>query len=436
MEPTGENVDLNPFDPSFWADPYRFYPALLAGPPRRLSLFFPTILVTRYCDVVSVLGDPVRFSSCVPQLPFISKLDPFGGAPTMLLSDPPVHTRLRRLATRYFRASTVDALGVRIRATTRMLLDGIAAKGEFDGVLDLAVPLPVAINAEILGVPIEDQPMLKAWSDEIFAAVRRTLAIAGAFVNGSTLPAFADVGAQPVASPLRMIDGSIPETNADAMAALRDYFLREIERRKARPGGDLVSAMVSAHGRGAISRDELIALMILLLFAGNETTTNLIANGLLVLSSHRHRLEHLKSAPELIPRAIEEILRYDSPTQMVMRYATGETHLAGTLIPSGAVLLVMLGAANRDPAQFPDPERFDVGRHPNQHVAFGNGIHSCIGSQLARLQGQVVIGAMLERFPALRLRNPEAPLEYSGSLLSRGLSTLPLVTGEGRAPVT
>jgi cytochrome P450 len=430
MKPTRESVDLNPFDPSFWADPYSFYPALLAGLPRRLSLFFPTVLVTRYCDVVSVLGDPARFSSCVPQLPFISKLDPFGGAPTMLLSDPPVHTRLRKLVTGYFRASTIDTLGARIRALTRTLLDRIAAKGEFDGVLDLAVPLPVAINAEVLGVPIEDQPMLKAWSDEIFAAVRRSLAIVGAFASGgASTPTSADVGAQPVASPLGAIDGSIPATNADAMAALRDYFLREIERRKARPGDDLVSAMVSAQDRGAISRDELIALVMLLLFAGNETTTNLIANGLLALCRHRNQVEHLTSAPELIPRAIEEILRYDSPTQMVMRYATDETHLGGTPIPSGAALLVMLGAANRDPAQFPEPERFDVGRHPNQHVAFGSGIHSCVGSHLARLQGQVAIGAMLERFPAFRLREPDAPLQYSGSLLSRGLSTLLLVTG-------
>jgi cytochrome P450 len=430
MVPTGESVDINPFDPSFWADPYSFYPALLAGPPRRLSLFFPTLLVTRYCDVVAVLGDPARFSSCVPRLPFISKLDPFGGAPTMLLSDPPVHTRLRKLATRYFRAATIDALGVRIRAITDILLDRIAAKGEFDGVLDLAVPLPVAINAEILGVPIEDQPMLKAWSDEIFASVRKSLAIAGAFVNGGApTPAFTDVGASPVAPSLSVIDASIPETNADAMAALRDYFIRQIERRQARPGNDLVSAMVSAHDRGAISRDELLALIMLLLFAGNETTTNLIANGLLALSSHCQQIEYLKSAPELIPCAIEEMLRYDSPTQMVMRYATDETHLAGTLIPSGAALLVMLGAANRDPAQFPEPERFDVARHPNQHVAFGSGIHSCIGSQLARLQGQIVIAALLERFPAFRLRDPEAPRHYSGSLLSRGLSRLPMVTG-------
>jgi cytochrome P450 len=430
MEPPCDSVGLNPFDPSFWADPYRFYPALLAGPPRRLSLFFPTIVVARYGDVLSVLGDPRRFSSCVPQLPFISKLDPFGGAPTMLLSDPPVHTRLRKLATRYFRATTVDALAVHIRATTARLLDHLAAQGEFDGVLDLAVPLPVAINAKILGVPLEDQPMLKAWSDDIFAAVRSSLAIAGAFVGGGALtPACSAMEAQPVAAALGMIDSAIPATNADAMAALREYFLRQIERRKARPGDDLVSAMLSAHARGAMSSDELIALVMLLLFAGNETTTNLIANGLLVLSRHRDQREQLRSAPDRIPRAIDEILRYDSPTQMVLRYATEETSLAGTQIPSGAAVLVILGAANRDPEQFPEPERFDVSRNPNHHVAFGSGIHACIGSQLARLQGQAAIGAMLQRFPALRLRDPEAPLQYSGSLLSRGLSTLPLVSG-------
>ena len=430
MEGTGESISFKPFDPSFWTDPYRVYPSLLAGPPRREPLFFPTILVARYRDVVAVLRDPARFSSCVPQLPFISKLDPFGGAPSMLLSDPPVHTRLRRLVAPYFREPTIAELSVRIRSMTRSLLDRIAAKGEFDAVVDLATPLPVAINAEILGVPLEDQPMLKVWSDEIFASVRRSLAIAGAFAEGGmVIPDPTDSPVDPALSPLRAVDGSIPETNADAMTALREYFMRAIERRRARPGNDLVSVLVSVHDRGVISRDELLASIVLLLFAGSETTTNLIANGLLALGCHRQQLDRLKSASGLIASAVEEVLRYDSPVQMVMRYATGETCLAGTPIPSGAAVLVMLGAANRDPAQFSEPERFDVGRRPNQHVAFGEGIHSCIGSQLARLQGQVVIGAMLERFPGFGLRDPDAPLQYGGSLLSRGLVSLPMSIG-------
>ena len=418
-------MSVNPFDPSFCKNPYPFYPALLAEPPQRLPLFLPTILVARYRDVVGVLADHERFSSSMPPLPFLAKLSPFGGAPTLLLSNPPVHTRLRKVATKCFRPSMIEKLGPRIRAVTDALLDGIAAKGEFDGVHDLAIPLPVAISAHLLGVPVEDQPMLKTWSDELFAAARKGLAIAGALMTGGDVGSAADGGADATLSLL--LDGSIPVNIADAIAGLREYFMRAVKRRQASPTDDLVSALVAALHEGVLDIDELLAFVVLMMFAGSETTTNLIANALLVLGTHRQQCEELQSARELIPSALEEILRYDSPVQMIMRYATEDTCLAGTSIPSGAPIVVMLGAANRDPMQFSRPERFDIRRSPNEHVAFGEGIHSCVGNQLGRLQGRIVIAALLERFPALRLRDPDAPLDYEGSLVSRGLSALPMI---------
>ena len=231
----------------------------------------------------------------------------------------------------------------------------------------------------------------------------------------------------PAASTVGRVMESIPASNTHANEALREYFRREIAHRETDPGPDLVSALIPALHAGELSRDELLAILLLVLFAGADTTTNLITNGLLAMVQHPGERERLQADPALIVSAVDEVLRYDSPVQMVMRYATTDSCIGGTDIPGGAVVAVLLGAANRDPAQFSEPDRFDVGRRPNAHVAYGAGIHACVAGQLARVQGQVAIGRMLERFPALRLHDPTAPLQYSGSLLSRGLATLPML---------
>lgn len=420
-----EQLDLNPFEPAFWANPYRFYPWFLEGPPLRLPSFFPAIVVARYDDVVRVLRAPEDFSSRFPDFSFVRKFNPFDTAPTMLLSDPPLHTRLRRLAARYFSSRRIEELAALIRALIDRLLERIAARGEFDAVAEFAEPLPTAINAEILGVRSEDHSMIEAWSDEIFASARQSLMLTAATRNDGS--ARGD-SAAPDGSTTSAIDSSIPDSTSRAVASLHDYFRREIKRRRERPGQDFVSAMVQAQEEGSLSTGELLGLIELVLFAGSETTSSLIANGLLTLSTHRNELELLKSNPDLMGNAVEEILRYDSPVQMVMRYASADTNIDGTAVPSGAAVLVMLGAANRDPAQFHQPERFDVRRRPNEHVAFGDGIHTCLGAKLARLQGKIAIAALIERFPEFRLREPDAPLRYKGSLLSRALSSLPIVT--------
>jgi cytochrome P450 len=423
---------LNPFDPSFWADPYCHYPALLAEPPRLLPISFPAVLVARYCDVVNVMQDYERFSSSLPQLSLVAKLDPFAGTQTMLFSDPPVHTRLRRLVAPYFRPARINLLAVRIQALTDRLLDEIEYKGEFDAVSDLAYPLPLAIMAQLLGISIEHQPTLKAWSDQIFSSVRESLTLVGAALADhlDKSRSIAAIGKNDY-SAIGAVESSLPNSNAEATEALRSYFAEEILRHRSAPGDDLISVLISARNEAdALSSDELLALSLLLLFAGNETTTNLIANGLLALSNHPDQLGRLRSSGEaMMPNAVEEVLRYDSPVQMVRRLCTRDTKVGGTLVPAGAFVLVVLGAANRDPAQFHAPDTFDIARHPNDHVAFGDGIHACIGAHLARLQGRIALGSVIERFPNVRLREPDEPLRYQGSLLSRGLSSLPMLVG-------
>ena len=211
---------------------------------------------------------------------------------------------------------------------------------------------------------------------------------------------------------------------------LRAYFAAEIEKRRAAPSDDLVAALVAARDEaGALSEAELLAFVVLLLLAGNETTTNLIGNGMLALLRHPDQFERLRHDPELIPAAIEEMLRFDPPVQMTVRMAEQDTAIGGTDVARNSMVFVLLAAANRDPRQFPNPERFDVGRTPNDHVAFGEGIHFCLGAPLARLEGVIAIGSVIERFPKLRLSDPEAKLAYRGSLALRGLESLPLAIG-------
>lgn len=422
MEPASRQLDFNPFDPSFRDDPYRYYPAVLAQSPGWLPLPYPTLMVGRYRDVAAVLNDPARFSSRIPAEPFVAKLDPFAGAPTLLFSDPPVHTRLRGLLAGCLRLWRSEQLAAKVGAAVARLLDRIAEKGEFDALADLAYPLIRSTGSGIMGFSPEDFELLRGWSDRIFESAHSCLAIAGALAKADRASAAGGAGA----APFDLIDASIPASTADAIAALRDYFAGEIERRRADPRDDLISALVAAHDRaGNLGADELLALVVLLLFV-NETATGLIANGLLALAAHPDQLARLRSHPELTASAIEEVLRYDSPVQMMARFSVGEANVGGTAVPPSAALLLLPGAANRDPAQFHSPDTFDIARDPNPHLAFGDGIHSCIGAPLARLQGRIAIGAMVQRFPRLRLRDPDAPLEFTTSFLSRALKSLPM----------
>jgi cytochrome P450 len=396
MNQAAENIYFNPWDPAFRANPYPHYKPLLAGPPRILDLFGPIGMVTRYADVTAVLRDHAHFSSeRTPDPDEIADQGPFAGARTMLFSDPPMHTRLRRLVSRDFTPRRIREMEPRIREIARTLVEAAARKGELEVMTGIANPLPVMVIAEMLGVPPDHYEQFKHWSDTVVS-------------GDNTLPG----------TPL-------PEEFHVANRSLRNYFAEEIERRRRTPGPDLISALVAAHDDAeAMNADELLAFVLLLLLAGNETTTNLIGNGMLALGRNPEQMELLRKTPELMPRAIEEILRYDGPVQSTIRSTTEEINLGGTILPANLGCFIILAAANRDPAQFENPDRFDITREPRDHVALGQGIHFCIGAPLARMEGAIAIGAMLERFPNLRIKDPSAEVAYKGSYFLRGINSL------------
>jgi cytochrome P450 len=396
MNQAAENIYFNPWDPAFRANPYPHYKPLLAGPPRVLDLFGPVGMITRYADVTAVLRDHARFSSERPPNPDdIADQGPFAGARTMLFSDPPMHTRLRRLVSRDFTPRRIREMEPRIRAIAGELVEAAARKGELEVMTGVANPLPVMVIAEMLGIPPEHYEKFKHWSDVVVS-------------GDNTLPG----------TPL-------PDEFHAATRALRNYFAEEIEERRKNPSTDLVSALVAAHDDAeAMNADELLAFVLLLLLAGNETTTNLIGNGMLALGRNPGQMELLRKSPELMPRAVEEILRYDGPVQSTIRFTKEDTKLGGVVLPANLGCFTILAAANRDPAQFEDPDRFDIMREPRDHVALGEGIHFCIGAPLARMEGAIAIGAMLEKFPRLRIKEPGAEVTYKGSYFLRGLNSL------------
>jgi cytochrome P450 len=393
-------VSFNIWDPEFRSNPYPHYGALLSGPPNVITVGPMTFaLVARYADVTVGLRDHEHMSSVGPPPPPQAYQGRFSGARNMLGSDPPRHSFLRKMVSRDFTPRRIREMEPRIREIARNLIDIAARNGDFDVMSGVANALPVMVIAEMLGVPPDHYEQFKHWSDTVVS-------------GDNTLPG----------TPL-------PEEFHAATKALRDYFAEEIERRRKQPGTDLVSALVAAHDDAeakteTLSADELLAFVLLLLLAGNETTTNLIGNGMLALGRNPAQMDLLRQHPEMMPRAIEEILRYDGPVQSTIRFTTENVNVWGTALPANLGCFIIVAAANRDPAQFADPDRFDISREPRDHVALGEGIHFCIGAPLARMEGAIAIGAMLERFPRLRLKNPNAEVVYKGSYFLRGLNSL------------
>jgi len=391
-------VSFNIWDPEFRANPYPHYGALYAGPPLVMTVGPMTFaLVARYADVSAGLRDHEHMSSVRPPPPPQAYQGRFSGARNMLGSDPPHHSRLRKMVSRDFTPRRIREMEPRIREIAKDLLDKVEAKGDFELMADLANVLPVTVIAEMLGVPAELHATFKRWSDRLVG-------------GDNNVP-----GAPPPPEAIRVVD------------ELGDYFTAEIEKRRANPGPDLVSALVAAHDEGeAMSAADLLSFVTLLLIAGNETTTNLIGNGTLALGRNPEQFDALKRNPAMLPRAIEEMLRYDGPVQATVRFTNQPVQLGGTELPAKAFALMIVAAANRDPAQFKDPEKFDIAREPNDHVAFGEGIHFCIGAALARMEAMVAFEAMFARFPQLRLKDPAFKPTYKGSYFLRGLESVPL----------
>lgn len=385
---------FNPWDEKFRANPYPHYKAFIGKPPQRMEMFFPIALVGSYADAITILRDHEHFSSDVRPA---DRKEVFGEADRLLFADPPTHTRLRKLISRAFTPKRINDLAPKIREFTTHLLDHAANKGELELMRDLAVPLPVMVIAEMLGVPAADYERFKDWSDRIVE-------------SDNTIPGM-----------------PLPPSVANAFQALKEFFVEEIAQRRRSPGPDLVSALVAARDEAdALTEDELIAFVILLLLAGNETTTNLIGNGTLALMRNPEQMAMLRQDRALLPGAIEEMLRYDPPAQSTIRTPKVDTVVNGVELKTQSAIFVVVAAANRDPAQFADPDRFDITREPNEHLSFGHGIHFCIGAALARLEAVTAFGALIDRFPKMRLEHPDAPVVYKGSYFLRGLSALPL----------
>ncbi len=399
-----EPLEFNPMLPEYRADPYPFYHRFRQVDPVHWSDFLGFWVLTRYADIVAVLRDP-RFSAN-PGLweGYQDFLQSIGGRGPlsameekwMLFMDPPDHTRLRTLVGKAFTPRVVEGLRPHIREVVADLLKAAEAKGAMDLIADLAYPLPVIVIAEMLGVPTEDRDLFKGWSRDL----ARTL--------------------DPVVTPEIIARGN------EATLAFMDYFRHLIARRRREPREDLMSALIAAEEGGErLNEEELLATCVLLFGAGHETTMNLIGNGMLALLRHPAELKKLREHPSLIQSAVEELLRYDGPVQITARVAMEDVEVGGKTVRKGQQVLLVLGAANRDPAQFSDPDRLDLGRSENRPLAFGHGIHFCLGAPLARVEAQMAIGMLLDRFPTLRLAS--TALEWRDTVTLRGLKALPLV---------
>lgn len=397
---TSSEALFDPFLPEFNANPYPFYHRLREADPVHQSPLGFWVL-TRYDDCVMVLRDP-RFG----RAGFEGLLESVygntveqGRLPTsMLFRDPPDHTRLRGLVSRAFTPRVVEGLRPRIQQIVDGLLDRVQGAGRMEVISDLAYPLPVTVISEMLGVPEGDRERIKQWS----ADIARSLDAIG-------LPT----------------DPEIVDRGRTGRRAIGDYFRGLLPDRKKRPRGDLLSLLIEAEEQGdKLSEGELVATCVLLYIAGHETTVNLIGNGLLALLRHPKELERLRDAPSLIQSAVEELLRFDGPVQRTARITNADVELGEHKIPKGSMVVPVIGAANRDPAHFPDPDRLDVSRPDNRHIAFGFGIHFCLGAPLARLEGQISLGTLLHRLPRLAL-STERP-EWRESQVLRGLKALPV----------
>ena len=395
--------------PQLLQDPYPFYRMLRSNNPVfRVPVGDATspglCILTRHRDVQSVLKD-ARFSadrrraSIVEQfqdrLPINAALGEEGGLRSMLLMDPPDHTRVRGLVSKAFTPRRVAELRPRVEAIVTALLDAVDGAGSFDLIDAVAAPLPAIVIAELLGVPAEDHRQFKEWSGALVSAI------------GSTNPQ--DARTQFEA----------------ALGQLLDYLRAIIAERRKVPRDDLISAMLGAQEeRDALSDAELLATSNLLLIAGHETTTNLIGNGTLALLRNPDQFARLRDDRSLLRSAIDELLRYDSPVQATGRVAKVDVDLDGATLPAGALVMTAIGAANRDPEVFADPERLDLGRIDNHHLSFGFGAHFCLGAPLARLEAELAFHALLDRFPNLELASET--LTYRANPILRGLVALPV----------
>jgi hypothetical protein len=394
-------------DPAFLADPYPVFHKLRAtAPVFRAS--HGRWFITRYDDTAQLLRDRCfgkdyenpdtltrRFGPTALQEPAVVELTHM-----MLLRDPPDHTRLRGLVVKAFTARRIEAMRERVQDLTDRLLDKVIPLGRMDAVRDLAFPLPVLVICELLGIPEEDQAR---------------------FVTGSSSGA-------PLLNPTPPTRAELDDANRSTLESAA-YFGALFERRRREPRDDLITLLVRAEEEGdRLTTAELSANVNLLFAAGHETTVNLIGNGLLSLLRHPEQWQMLRDDPSMVPNAIEEILRFESPVQAVARTVAEPVELSGVMLAPTDIVVSLVGAANRDPAMFENPDRFDITRKDLRPLSFGGGIHFCLGAQLARIEAAVVFETVLRRLSEPRLVEPDHP-KWRPSFLLRGLTELPVAWG-------
>jgi pimeloyl-[acyl-carrier protein] synthase len=388
-------------DPEVLANPYPLYHRLRREDPVHWDAYLHAWVVTRYADVLTVFQ---RFSA--QRTPTPEQLTALGLASLaplaqvmvrqMLFLDPPAHARVRALASQAFTPRRVERLRSHIQDITHSLLDAVQDKGQMEMIADLARPLPAIVTAELLGVPISDWRQLTAWSAD-FAQVL------GNFQHN-------------------------PERAPQVLRSLGEmtaYFQAAVAQQRVHPREGLIGALLTAEVDGdRLSEEEVVANTIVTMVGGQETTTNLIGNGILTLLRHPEELERLREDLSLLPPAVEELLRYESPSQHTARLAPEDVVLGGKLIGKRQAVIAVMGAANRDPERFAEPDRLDLGRQDNRHVAFAWAAHFCFGAPLARIEGQVALEAVLRHMPRLRLAG--GPLQWRENLGLRGLTALPV----------
>ena len=394
-------LSFNPLDPSVRRDPFASYararreaPVLFhAGLPLRLVSIF------RYDDCQAILRDAQAWSS---EFPLIDALEgqEGPGRSSMLGSDPPAHTRLRSLVNKAFTPRIIQRLEPRMHAIANELLDAALEQGEVDLVQALTYPLPVTVIAEIIGIPSEDREQFKRWSDAAVANLGQV------FLGG--------------------VDVERVKRQRALFDAMRAYFVPLAEERRRNPREDLLTGLVQAEHEGSkLDFEEMLSMLVLLLVAGNETTTTLIGNATLELLAHPEELKRLRDDPGLLPSAIEEVLRFASPVQFDPRRAVRAQTLHGVEIQPNDFVLCWLGSANRDERHFERAESFDIGREKNPHIAFGFGAHYCLGANLARLEARVALEGLLARTKSFE-RTGDELLPLHPSPVFRGVTRLPL----------
>ncbi len=366
------------------ANPYDLYERLRRQDPVHRMRLVKAWALTQYEDVNTVLLDHKRFSN--------EERFAHTQYRTLLDFDPPDHTRLRSLVSQAFTPRAVSELGPRIQRIVDELLDAVADKDRFDLIGDFAFPLPVIVIAEMLGVPAQDRERFKDWSNDVALSI------------------------EPI-----LDDEQIGRAQRST-AELFEYFEGILEQRRRSPQDDMISALLAVEEEGdRLTHEELLSMLVLLLVAGNETTRNLIGNGMLALLRNPDQLQRLRENPDLLDTAIDELLRYDSPVQLNLRIAREDVEIGGKQIRAGQRIVSIIGAANRDPAVFTAPDVLDIGRREKSHISFGRGIHHCLGAPLAVLEGRIVFTNLLARFASIRLLSEP---EYRDQIVLRGVENL------------